>query len=164
MPCGIPITSRVEFFRGMRPHHDNHNSHQRLQPLRCHNNGNATTIFNHIAAAAVLSGVDDDNNNGSPPAASDNLLFSIAFHFILGAVLVNPGLIAAVTGYVTDFATIAAMDVFGRLHDAAAFGSGLLCSAATVASNYARRGSSAAFRRGWGLRRWRWWVQQRHGE
>jgi hypothetical protein len=144
----------------MRPHHDNHNSHQRLQPLRCHNNGNATTIFNHIAAAAVLS----DDNNGSPPAASDNLLFSIAFHFILGAVLVNPGLIAAVTGYVTDFATIAAMDVFGRLHDAAAFGSGLLCSASVLASNYARRGTSAALGRGWGLRGWRRWVQQRHGE
>ena len=173
MPCGIPVASRVEFVRGLRAYHQ-----QRpvggVQPLRCHNNnnnnncngdhsGNATTVFDHIAAAAILCNADDDDN-GSPPAADNNLLIGVVVHFILGAVLANPGLIVAITGYVTDFATIAAMDVLGRLHDAAALGSGLLCSAAVLASNYARRGSSAAFRRGWGLRWRRQWVQQRHGE
>jgi hypothetical protein len=172
MPCRIPVASRVEFVRGLRFHRGNHHQHRPsdVQSLLCHTLGNSNvtstgTVFNHIAAAVILSNVDDDDKGSDPPAAtSDNLLFGIVFHFILGIVLANPGLLAGITSHIAEFATIAAMDVLGRLHDAAALGSGLLCSAAAAASNYARRGSSAAFRRGWGLRRWRWWVQQRHGE
>jgi hypothetical protein len=172
MPCRIPVASRVEFVRGLRFHRGNHHQHRPsdVQPLRCHtrSNSNVTstgTVFNHIAAAVILSNVDDDDKGSDPPAAaSDNLLFGIVFHFILGIVLANPGLLSAITSHVAEFATIAAMDVFGRLHDAAAFGSGLLCSASVLASNYARRCTPAALGRGWGLRGWRRWVQQRHGE